>query len=537
MLQPELKFRRDKIRYLMAQQGIDAALIACNVNLLYTYGEIVNGYLYLPLHSPALLFVKRPNNIVGEFVFPIRKPEQIVDLLKENGIPVASKIMLEGGELPYADYMRLASLFPESEVVDGTAIIREARSVKTPLEIELFRRSAALHARAYSKIPDVYHPGMTDRELSVEVERLMRLEGCLGIFRVFGQSMEIFMGSVLAGDNAATPSPYDFALGGKGLDPSLPGGMNGTLLKEGYSKIALLEAQISQLETENRNLLTQIANASVEEAPALRQQHNVNKTKIDNLKKELATWQQQLADIQNAKSEAANDNATSTDDYYRIPAIMQDVKSAYNLTWQGAGSWNGYTYVRTATMPNINGIITFKATLSIARKPKYFLGIKIHRAILQISWELTSEYTDTQVVDVLTLDPNASDEEKTRQVNSRISEIAQEFPSCSITTEYAKSEATQTADNDDVIHLLWSSDRLEIAREVDSRITKIYADLVSLEKMMHYKRSIIDVLKDILPSIDADQGRRRTLIEECYERWRENADPNRGNGEDNENEN
>lgn len=31
MLQPELKFRRDKIRYLMAQQGIDAALIACNV--------------------------------------------------------------------------------------------------------------------------------------------------------------------------------------------------------------------------------------------------------------------------------------------------------------------------------------------------------------------------------------------------------------------------------------------------------------------------------------------------------------------------
>ena len=441
--------------------------------------------------------------------------------------------------------------------------------------------------------------------------------------------------------------------------------------REASNKIALLESQISQLEQENRRLATAISNASVEEAPALRQQYNANKTKIDNLKKDLATWQQQLADIQNAKSEAADDNATATDDYYRIPAIMQDVKSAYNLTWQGAGSWNGYTYVRTATMPNINGIITFKATLSIARKPKYFLGIKIHRAILQISWELTSEYTDTQVVDVLpldpnasdeektrqvnnriseiaqefpscsitteyakseaandnatatddyyripaimqdvksaynltwqgagswngytyvrtatmpningiitfkatlsiarkpkyflgikihrailqisweltseytntqvvdvlTLDPNASDEEKTRQVNNRISEIAQEFPSCSITTEYAKSEATQTEDNDDVIHLLWSSDRLEIAREVDSRITKIYADLVSLEKMMHYKRSFIDVLMDVLPEIDADQGRRRTLIEECYERWRENADPN---GDDNEDEN
>ena len=293
--------------------------------------------------------------------------------------------------------------------------------------------------------------------------------------------------------------------------------------REASDRIFLLESQISQLEAENNDLLTQIADASVEEAPALRQRYNANKTRIEELKNELATWQQQLADVQNAKHEAASDNSVATDDYYRIPAIMQDVKSAYGLTWQGAGSWNGYTYVRTATMPNINGVITFKATLSIARKPKYFLGIKIHRAILQISWELTSEYTDTQVVDVLTLDPNASDEEKTRQVNNRISEIAQEFPSCTITTEYVKSEATQTADNDDVIHLLWSNDRLEVAREVDSRITKIYADLVSLEKMMHYKRGIIDVLKDVVPALDGDQGRRRTLIEECYERWRENA--------------
>ncbi|MFS6557069.1 hypothetical protein VPJ68_16665, partial [Parabacteroides distasonis] len=123
--------------------------------------------------------------------------------------------------------------------------------------------------------------------------------------------------------------------------------------REANSRITTLQAQISQLEKENKSLLTQIANASVEDAPALRQQYNANKTRIDSLKKELATWQQQLADIQNARSEAANDNAVATDDYYRIPAIMQDVKSAYNLTWQGAGSWNGYSYVRTATMPNI----------------------------------------------------------------------------------------------------------------------------------------------------------------------------------------
>ena len=289
--------------------------------------------------------------------------------------------------------------------------------------------------------------------------------------------------------------------------------------QEADSKVAMLQAQIGQLETENKELLRKIANASVEDAATYRQQYNANKTQIDKLNGELATWQQKQQEIAQAKEEAGRDNDVATDDYYRIPAIMNDCKAAYNLTWQDGGTWNGYVFTRKATMPNINGIITFKATLTLARKPKYFLGIKIHRAILQIAWELTSEYTNTNVVDVLTLDPNKTEQEKADEVNRRISDIAREYPSCKITTEYAKSDPTADNTDSDLKHLLWSSDRLEIAREVDSRITKIYADLVSLEKMMHYKRSIIDVLKSALPEIDDNMGRRQTILEECYERW------------------
>lgn len=236
MLQSELKLRRDKIRALMAEENIDAALITCNVNLIYTYGSVISGYLYLPLDGPAHVFVKRPNSIVGEYVHSIRKPEQLPDLLGECGLSLPARLMLEGDELPFNEYTRLAACFPETEVLPcGTSLIRRARSVKTEMEIGLFRRSALAHVRAYAKIPSVYVAGMTDRQLSIEIERLMRLEGCLGIFRVFGRSMEIYMGSVLAGDNAAAPSPYDFALGGEGLDPSLPGGANDTLLQSGQS--------------------------------------------------------------------------------------------------------------------------------------------------------------------------------------------------------------------------------------------------------------------------------------------------------------
>jgi Xaa-Pro aminopeptidase len=235
MLQSELKIRRDKIREYMIKENIDGALITCNVNLLYTFGRIVSGFLYLPVDSPAILFIKRPNNISGEHIVSVRKPEEIPDKLKELGIPAASKIMLEGDELPYTQYLRLSKLFPKAEIVNGTPIIRKARSMKTCYEIELFRRSGALHTKAYQQIPAIYRDGMTDIELSIEIERVMRKEGCLGIFRVFGQSMEIFMGSVLTGNNASAPSPYDFALGGEGLDSSLPGGANRTPLQAGQS--------------------------------------------------------------------------------------------------------------------------------------------------------------------------------------------------------------------------------------------------------------------------------------------------------------
>lgn len=293
-------------------------------------------------------------------------------------------------------------------------------------------------------------------------------------------------------------------------------------IAETEGRIASIDTEIARLEAENSNLLKQIQTSSVEDAARYRQQYNANKDRISVLKSEKSAAEKELADYNQAKQEAVDGENAATDDYYRIPAIMQDCKNAYNLSWNGAGAWEGNTFVRTASMPNINGTITFKATISIARKPKYFLGIKIHRAIVQISWTLTTEYSDTQVVAVINLDPSKTDQEKADEVNAKLSEIAREYPSCEPTVEYAKSSPVESDDTEDTYHLLWTSDRLDIARQIDSRLTKIYADLVSLEKMMHYKHSIIDILLSIAP-LDTDQGRRLTLIERCRKRWLRNA--------------
>lgn len=292
---------------------------------------------------------------------------------------------------------------------------------------------------------------------------------------------------------------------------------------EAEGQISAIQAQINSLETENARLIKLISQATVEEAAKYRQQYNANADRISSLKSDKKRWEQQLEQYKQAIQDAEDGESIATDDYYRIPAIMQDCKTAYNLSWIDGGSWQGNTFVRTATMPNINGTITFSATVSIARKPKYFLGIKIHRAIVQISWKLTTEYSDTQVVTVINLDPSKSDSEKAAEVNAKLAEVARQYPDCTPSVEYARSEPLQSDESRDTYHLLWSSDRLEIARSIDTRLNIIFSNLVSLEKMMHYKHSIIDILKSAAPYINNEEGRRLTLIEECRRRWLRNA--------------
>ena len=86
-----------------------------------------------------------------------------------------------------------------------------------------------------------------------------------------------------------------------------------------------------------------------------------------------------------------------------------------------------------------------------------------------------------------------------------------------------KSDPFEEDVTDDSYHLLWASDRLAIARQVESRLMKIYADLVSMQKMMNYKLTIIDVLKNIAPYVNSEDGRKQTLAEECRKRWLRNA--------------
>lgn len=221
----EAALRRERVRAAMASAGVAALLIADHANKYYLTGRVFDGHIYLPARGPVRYFVRRPIDLVGDFVVSVRKPEEIRESV---GLAVPETLGVELDTLSYSAATRLAGVFPMAELRNASAVMRVARAVKTPFEIEKLRHSGARHTYVYSRIPALYRPGMTDLELQIEIERLSRLQGCLGQFRISGDSMELYMGSLLVGDNADAASPYDFAMGGAGMDPSLPVGADGT---------------------------------------------------------------------------------------------------------------------------------------------------------------------------------------------------------------------------------------------------------------------------------------------------------------------
>jgi Xaa-Pro aminopeptidase len=233
--QEDIKKRIQQIQQHLVDQKADACVISSLVNLYYLNGFIFDGYMYILPDQKPMLFVKRPVNIDSDRVEYIRKPEQLPELLAKHNMAMPKNVLLESDVLSYNSVKRFQKALDKPQMRSISGFMRELRSVKSDDELAQIRKSALSHAKVYKQIPSLYREGMTDLDFQIEIEYVMRKEGSIGTFRAFGENMDIYMGNLLAGDNAQEASPFDFALGGKGIDPLLPLGSANKVLMSGTS--------------------------------------------------------------------------------------------------------------------------------------------------------------------------------------------------------------------------------------------------------------------------------------------------------------
>lgn len=203
---------------------------------------------------------------------------------------------------------------------------------------------------------------------------------------------------------------------------------------------------------------------------------------------------------------------------------MQELEGMYQIQWSDQGEWvdgnNQYIFIRHGYCPTVKSLVTYTATLSLAQKPKYLLGIRIHRAILSVDFKLTSEYAADNVVAVMQLDMKKSEKERAEEVNAKLKELLEDLPDCNISIKYNYAGSSEEEDDADAIHLLWACDRLDVAREIDFQLVSIYNQLVLLEKVMDSRTTILDFLKHKI--FDAvGRASRGTIADYALSRWQD----------------
>lgn len=299
--------------------------------------------------------------------------------------------------------------------------------------------------------------------------------------------------------------------------------------KQQYTnEVNSLKKQISANDKKQQDLIDRIRAAKQANnyplANRLQKEYDSLDATNAQLQNQLSVAQNNLNQTNQALTEYYNDMSDNLDGAYRIPSNMRELQAMYKLQWQDEGEWvNGsgeYTFVRHAYCPSAKANVTYTAVLKLARKPKYFLGIRIHRPILSVDFTLSGNSSAENVVEVMKLDMKKTEKERTEEVNKRLKELMEDMPDCSISIRYEYSNKVDTSDDesDNSIHLLWASDRLDIARDVEYQLTEIYSQLVFLEHVMQARQSLLDFLKHQILDVVTRRGR-GTIAEYCLQRW------------------
>lgn len=298
--------------------------------------------------------------------------------------------------------------------------------------------------------------------------------------------------------------------------------------KEYENQIASLKKQISDNDKRMRSLLQQknqaLFKGNKTQANALQKQYDELSDANAALKQQLNTTQNQLNQLNNGIDEYYKDQADNRDGKYRINDNMAELEGMYQIQWSDQGEWvdgnSQYIFIRHGYCHSVKSLVTYTAALSLAQKPKYLLGVRIHRAILSVDFKLTSEYAADNVVAVMQLDMKKSEKERAEEVNAKLKELTEDLPDCNISIKYNYAGSSEEEDDADAIHLLWACDRLDVAREIDFQLVSIYNQLVLLEKVMDSRTTILDFLKHKI--FDAvGRASRGTIADYALSRWQD----------------
>ncbi|NMB24000.1 MAG: aminopeptidase P family protein [Firmicutes bacterium] len=174
-----------KLRHRLKEKGLDCLVVTSAENRRYLSGFTGSAGTLVITSTAALLltdfrYVEQATHQSPEFTI-LRYDELIKTLGQVFTEQGAKRVGFEGDVVTYQQYADWQGKLGDVEWVATQEIVEELRMLKEATEIEAMERAAAIADTAWSQLLPRMVPGVSERELALELEFAMRRQGAEGL--------------------------------------------------------------------------------------------------------------------------------------------------------------------------------------------------------------------------------------------------------------------------------------------------------------------------------------------------------------------
>ncbi|WP_342528869.1 Xaa-Pro peptidase family protein [Chryseomicrobium sp. FSL W7-1435] len=171
----------EKVRQALTDSSLSALLVTNPHSRRYLTGFTGTAGVALVTQSEAFFitdfrYTEQANAQITGYTLVEQKTtliEAVAQVVKENGL---DKVGFEQEAMTFAEYDRYNKAL-EAELVPTTGIVEKIRLIKTEDELTIIKQACKIADDAYEHILTFIQPGMTELDVSNELEFFMRKQG------------------------------------------------------------------------------------------------------------------------------------------------------------------------------------------------------------------------------------------------------------------------------------------------------------------------------------------------------------------------
>ena len=230
--------RIKKLQKALSSTSADSLLLNYSRSTLYYAGTTHPSILIVTPEDYHLLVMRGLDRVLEETCLDTDRIssgkgyKDAKEWLKTRKIEQGT-LGMELDMLPATQYFQVSELFSEFGIIDISGLILEQRKTKDPQEIESTREACRIVHEGHLRILDVLREGMTELELSSEIEDAHRKAGHEGLYFIRQPDFFMGLGPLASGVNLSKIAGKIQSITGVGLSPSIPMGASTKTINKG----------------------------------------------------------------------------------------------------------------------------------------------------------------------------------------------------------------------------------------------------------------------------------------------------------------